>query len=75
MRGPAPPKYCLSASWKEYHFLNFGTFSVVLSILFPFFFSPPITGMEYSFLEKKTEKEDFVAQNTKWIEDYFKKEK
>ena len=72
-RGPAPPKYDLKGTWREYHFLNYGTFWLLPPLLFPFFYSSQITGLEYSFLPQKTEKEDFVKSQTGWIEKYLNK--
>lgn len=74
MRGPSPPKYDLNIGWKDYHFLNFGTFSVFPSMLFPYYYDSPITGLEYCFLERKTEKEDFVREQFDSLSAYLKKQ-
>jgi len=46
-RGPAPAKFDLEATWRDYHFINFGSYNIFPSLLFPYLYRAPITGQEY----------------------------
>ena len=72
MKGPCPSKYRMNVGWREYYFLNFGTFNIFPSLLFPYFYHSPITGLEYSFLDPKTENEDFIQEHSKMLRKFFK---
>mmetsp|Transcript_18442 Transcript_18442/g.16308 ORF Transcript_18442/g.16308 Transcript_18442/m.16308 type:complete len:185 (+) Transcript_18442:458-1012(+) len=72
-RGAAPPKFDLKATWRDYHYLNFGTYNIFPSILFPYLYSTPISGQEYCFLERETKNEDFLKRHSESLRTFLHK--
>ena len=72
MLRPFPPKFKLWTNWRENMFTILGTWYPIRAIAFPYFYQPPITGLEYSFLPKNNKPEDFWELQTQKFENWWK---
>ena len=62
MRGPVKPKFKLGTNWKEQMYLVYGTWYAPIGIALPYFYGPPITGLEFCFVSQNKEPEDFIQE-------------
>ena len=60
-KGPSKPKYKLETNWRENLYLVYGTWYLSLAVPFPYFYKPPITGLEFWFMSHNKEVEDFIS--------------
>lgn len=73
-RGPQPAKFKLDITWRDYYFIYYGTYNIYYSYLFPYLApGSPITGLEYSFLERSKENDTFLDDHFKMAREFLKK--